>query len=683
MLGRRDPTLGLFGAQTRLVLKDPVKDLGFYAQVAANWRETFKDDDFAAMYPWRGRRSHPPSVMATATLLQKHEQISDAEVVARTRFDLRWKYVFDLDPCSTEALFAKSAYQAYRVRLALHGKQATLFEKSVREACDRGLLPHALRLALDTTPIRGRGALKDAYNLLSDAIALIVRQVAQASGVEPEDVAREIGVERHVTAPSIKGSEFVDWDDAQSTGHFLAGLLEDARQAVSAAEQAGCASEEVSLLRTVVAENVEETGELPRIAKGVPKERTTSVHDPDMKHGHKSTGKLYTGHKGHYAIETTNRIITAIDVSAPAESEGSRVGTLLKQSQELTQRPIELALGDTAYSSRTAQAEAQEVAVPLITKMPSPPKGSFGPGAFDVSEDGESARCPAGHPSSKLGRRTMKQGDERVEFLLHTWTDDLCAPCPLKEQCLRKPGKGKQRKREQRMLRVLPDYHERREREAFARSEEGRTLLRERVAVEHTIGQAKNHGAGQASYMGRAKTHFEQLCTAALLNFKKIWSLASQPTAQAAVAAALLLVCCLGPCFEQHVQSALPTTLSCAEWTTPTSPPTTSRTQSPPAGATAGDLTARDPPLAEGGPGQPARSRPPRAPPLLARPHASAPHRSSTPLQTQRPQLRSRAGAIPATPRPANKPSSEPGRREARPPPHGLSPTKDTHVARM
>ena len=35
MLGRREPTLGLFGAQARLALEDPVKELGFYARVAA------------------------------------------------------------------------------------------------------------------------------------------------------------------------------------------------------------------------------------------------------------------------------------------------------------------------------------------------------------------------------------------------------------------------------------------------------------------------------------------------------------------------------------------------------------------------------------------------------------------------------------------------------------------------
>ncbi len=139
----------------------------------------------------------------------------------------------------------------------------------------------------------------------------------------------------------------------------------------------------------------------------------------------------------------------------------------------------------------------------------------------------------------------MKQGDERVEFLLHTWREDLCATCPMKERCLRKLGKGKQRKREQRMLRVHPDFHDRRQREQFARSEEGRTLLRERVTVEHRIGQVKNHGAGQASYVGRAKTLFEWLCTAAVVNFKKTWSVVSQPVAQSAAAAAALLLLCL------------------------------------------------------------------------------------------------------------------------------------------
>ena len=43
-----------------------------------------------------------------------------------------------------------------------------------------------LRLVLDTTPIPGRGAVKDTYNLLADGIRQLLRTMAK---VEAEDVA--------------------------------------------------------------------------------------------------------------------------------------------------------------------------------------------------------------------------------------------------------------------------------------------------------------------------------------------------------------------------------------------------------------------------------------------------------------------------------------------------------------
>ena len=38
-----------------------------------------------------GRDSVPPSLLATALLLQSHDKVSDAEAKARADFDLRWK----------------------------------------------------------------------------------------------------------------------------------------------------------------------------------------------------------------------------------------------------------------------------------------------------------------------------------------------------------------------------------------------------------------------------------------------------------------------------------------------------------------------------------------------------------------------------------------------------------------
>ena len=125
MLGRRSAQSGLFDAGN-LLGAEQVRKIPFYGHLAATWREIFRDEDFAEFYADVGRWSVPPSILATATVLQRFENISDAEVVERTKYDLRWKAVFDTDPCSLQPLFAKSSLQLFRLRPAyldaVHGR---------------------------------------------------------------------------------------------------------------------------------------------------------------------------------------------------------------------------------------------------------------------------------------------------------------------------------------------------------------------------------------------------------------------------------------------------------------------------------------------------------------------------------------------------------------------------------
>jgi len=511
MLGRRDPQRSFFGAASQ-VEEGSLEKLGFYGKLSTEGPKVFRDEDFAAAYCRdNGRPSVPPSILAMARLLQHYEGISDEEVVERCRYDLRWKVALDLDPLSVAAPFAKSTFQGFRARLTVHEKEGLIFEKSVEAAREAGLLPRQLRLALDSSPVRGRGAVKDTFNLISDAIKAVVRSVSASGQRQAQEVAEEAGLERHVEAASIKGSEVVEWEDTESVAQFLRGLLEDAEKAVTLAKEAGCGSEEAALLRKIVMQDVDQEGQSPEIRRGVAKARTVSVSDPEMRHGRKSSGSTYTGHKAHVAVEIKSSVITAVAAGAPGEADGARVKSLVEQSEQSTGHKVEQALGDCAYSSREAAKQAAEVGVDLKTKMPKPRKGFFGSQEFKVSEETGEAHCPAGQPSSEQSPLHPKGS---VPGLNHRWSEQQCGSCPLKELCT--PGK-------RRSLFVPVDFHQRRQREEYARSEEGRRLLRRRVVVEHAIAKLKNLGAGAARYFGREKTKTQWQWSAAVLNFRLVW----------------------------------------------------------------------------------------------------------------------------------------------------------------
>ena len=514
MLGRRDPQRSLFDATTQLGSK-AVQRMGLFAQLSAEGSRIFRDEDFAAAYCVdNGRPSAPPSLLALARLLQHYVGISDAEVVERCRYDLRWKVALDLDPLSVEAPFAKSTFQAFRARLTLHEQEGLVFERSVSLARDAGLLPRRLQVALDSSPVRGRGAVKDTFNLLSDAIAGVLRALAMGRETEPKEVAKEAGLTRHLEAKSLKGSEDVDWSDADSVSGFLQRLLADCDRALDLAQQAEITTPEVALLRKIIDQDIERGDDQtpPRIRRGVVKDRTPSVHDPEMRHGRKSSGKTYTGYKAHVAVETTSGVVTAVELSSAGHADGSQVKDLLETSEALSGREVARALGDSAYSSREAQRQAQQVGTDLRTKMPSLRKDFFAPGDFHVSEDGRRAVCPAGHASVRQGQHRPKDCAPEIR---HHWSLKLCGACPLKARCTA----GRLRS-----LGVPNDFHERRHRERYARSPEGRRELRQRVIAEHAIARLKNLGAGASRYFSRQKTRSQWLWTAAVANLSLVWN---------------------------------------------------------------------------------------------------------------------------------------------------------------
>ena len=155
MLGERSDQRGRWEAD-RLYL-DHVGRKSFYGLLASLRGRLFRDSDFAEFYcPDNGRDSVPPSLLATALLLQTHDKVSDA----RADFDLRWKVALGIEV--EDRPFAKSTLQVFRAQLILHDKVRAVFESSLRLARQSGYLKkRGMRVALDTTNILGRGAVRD------------------------------------------------------------------------------------------------------------------------------------------------------------------------------------------------------------------------------------------------------------------------------------------------------------------------------------------------------------------------------------------------------------------------------------------------------------------------------------------------------------------------------------------
>src|SRR4051812_10925301 len=120
MLGKRGLQRGLFEADT--LYSDFVGRDTFYGWLASQRGTLFRDEDFAQLYVLtNGRPSVPPSLLATALVLQTYDGVSDDEAKQRADYDLRWKVALGVELDARP--FAKSTLLEFRAQLILRQAQ--------------------------------------------------------------------------------------------------------------------------------------------------------------------------------------------------------------------------------------------------------------------------------------------------------------------------------------------------------------------------------------------------------------------------------------------------------------------------------------------------------------------------------------------------------------------------------
>ena len=134
--------------------------------------------------------------------------------------------------------FAKSTLQVFRVQLILHDKVRAVFESSLRLARQSGYLKkRGMRVALDTTNILGREAVRDTFNLLADGIVKLLRSLAAVGHSTLRTWAEAQGYERYLGS-SVKGESAIDWSRQRARAALLTTIVADADRLLEVARQA-------------------------------------------------------------------------------------------------------------------------------------------------------------------------------------------------------------------------------------------------------------------------------------------------------------------------------------------------------------------------------------------------------------------------------------------------------------
>lgn len=515
MLGKRSQQVELFDVGNVYPLALSPKS--FYGQLASGAPGLFRDEDFSVFYSDKlGRPSVPPSQLALTTLLQNHEGVPDHEAVDKTAYDLRWAAV--LGKPAGEPLCAKSTLQLFRAHLIIHDGIRDVFIKSIKEAKRVGLLKgKALRIATDTKPIYGRGAVQDTYNLLATGIRQLASALARSGGEDPGEWMKRNGFKPY-TEPSVKGSADIDWSDKAQRENLLSRIVSDARTVLAkcaGSEASSKALEAAELLEKLLLQDIEETvsasGEVvTKVKQGTEKDRIPSATDPDQRHGHKSHSRNFTGHKASVAVETESNVVLAVEVLPGNAPDATGVLDLVEQAESAAGIPVEETLGDCAYGSGETRQSFADAGRKLTAKAPrEPDRGvKFSKSEFQIDLQNGTVTCPAGCTSSQFIQ--LRNGGREFYF------GKACVQCELRTMCTSA--------RHGRRVQVHPQEALLSAARAYQATHEGKEHLRQRIAVEHRLARLSQLGIGQARYIGRAKTLFQLMIAATIANLQLAWN---------------------------------------------------------------------------------------------------------------------------------------------------------------
>jgi len=515
MLGQRGPQRGLFEAD-RGYLKF-VGEESFYGFLAAHRDELFRDEKYAQFYCLEnGRPSVPPSLLAMALVLQTYDHVSDEEAKRRADYDIQWKVALGVELDARP--FARSTLEEFRARLVTNEQQRAIFDESLELAKRQGYFQgkQKLKVALDTTNILGRGAVKDTYNLLADGIVQVLRVLAKQAGEKLGAVAEREGFGRYTSDVSLKGQAEIDWSNPSEQRRFLQEIVADADRVLELVRVARgkltedsledvALREAAGLLSRVLAQDIERKQDGAALVEGVAKDRLVSVHDPEMRHGRKSKSKRFDGHKADVAVDTDSQLITAVGVIAGNAGDAEQALERIAETEAATGCVVEETIGDCAYGggeTRQAFAEADRV---LIAKVPAEQNGGrFTKGQFQIDLEALTCTCPAGVTTEQL--RKHGQGVRVFQFAA-----EVCGSCPLREQCVKGSGG--------RSVQVHPQEALLKAARVLQESPAFREYRTRRQAAEHRIARLVQLGIRQARYFGSPKTLFQLSMAAAVANF--------------------------------------------------------------------------------------------------------------------------------------------------------------------
>jgi transposase len=433
-----------------------------------------------------GRGAIDPVRMFKYLLLKVIYDLSDVDIVERSRYDMSFKYFLDMAP--EEGVINPSSLTKFRkLRLKDMNLLDILINKTVEIAIEKEIIK-SKAIIVDSTHTKARYNQKSPREILIEQATKLRKSVYEVDETMKKQFPSKVnnGILEDEIEYCRKLMNIIDKNDTIS--------------------QYPKVREKMNLLKEMVEDNTEMLG--------------INI-DNDAKVGHKTADTSFFGYKTHIAM-TEERVITAAVVTSGEKHDGKQLKTLIEKTKE-NGLEINEVIGDAAYSEKENLKYAKEENIGLISKLSDTVThgNRRNEDKFEFNKDAGMYVCPAGHMSIKrTNMRPKKHAKDGEGTVLSYFYDvEKCKNCSQRNGCYKEGAKTKSYS-----VSIKSNTH--REHINFQETEYFKERAKERYKIEAKNSELKHrHGYDVASAAGLVGMEMQGAITIFAVNLKRIMTL--------------------------------------------------------------------------------------------------------------------------------------------------------------
>jgi len=433
-----------------------------------------------------GRNAIDPIRMFKYLLLKTIHDLSDVDIVERSKYDMSFKYFLDMTP-EEEVIDPSSLTKFRKLRLKDINLLDLLINKTVKIALEKEIIK-SKSIIVDATHTKAR------YNQMKPKEVLMERSKKLRKTIYQIDETMKSKF------PAKTKTDVLEDEIAYS--QKLIEVIEKEQTLT----QYPAVKEHLNLLKETVADDIEQL----KCSK-----------DHDAKVGHKTADSSFFGYKTHLAM-SEERIITAAVITTGEKNDGKQLETLIEKSLEAGLE-VKTVIGDAAYSEKDNIKYTQANELKLVAKLnPLITQGNRKKeDEFDFNKDAGMYVCKAGHMAIRKARTGKKNvGDNQKDT--YYFDIEKCKRCPLREGCYKEGAKSK-------TYSVSLKSTEHLDQAKFQESEYFKEKSKERYKIEAKNSELKHrHGYDVAAASGLIGMELQGAMAIFTVNLKRILKLLGQ-----------------------------------------------------------------------------------------------------------------------------------------------------------